>query len=157
MTMKHKTILLVVLFFIVIALIDGLFIIISKNSYPGTVTENPYQKGLNYNNVLNQSALQELSEYHIETKATRLSDNKFKYIVVIRKSGSYVPDAEVMLNVVRPLGEYNDFQVTLNNNGNGLYHSELSFPKKGQWEIRASIIHNGNSLYHKERINVDPM
>jgi nitrogen fixation protein FixH len=145
----------IILFFVIIGLIDILFIIISKNSYPGTVTDNPYQKGLNYNQVLNKSALQELNEYKIETESSKLSDNKFKYIIVLRKSGLYVSDAEVMVNIVRPLGEYQNFQVMLNNSGNGLYSSEISFPKEGQWEFRVSIIHNSNSIYHKERIIVE--
>ena len=128
--MKRNIIVFIILFFVIIGLIDILFIIISKNSYPGTVTDNPYQKGLNYNQVLNKSALQELNEYKIETESSKLSDNKFKYIIVLRKSGLYVSDAEVMVNIVRPLGEYQNFQVMLNNSGNGLYSSEISFPKK---------------------------
>lgn len=153
--MKRKVIVFVLLFFIVIGLIDTLFIMISKKSYPGTVTDNPYQKGLNYNDVLNKAALQELNKYRIETDSSKLPDSKLKYIITLRKSGKYVSDAEVMLNIVRPLGEYKDFQIMLNNSGNGLYSSEISFPKEGQWEIRVSIVHNGNSIYHKERVNIE--
>lgn len=153
--MKRKVIVFVILFFIVIGLIDAFFILISKDSYPGTVTDNPYQKGLAYNDVLNKAALQELNKYRIETGSSRLAESKLKYIITLRKSGTYISDAEVMLNIVRPLGEYKDFQIMLNNSGNGLYSSEISFPKEGQWEIRVSIVHNGNSIYHKERVNVE--
>lgn len=153
--MKRKVLVFVLVFFIVIGLIDAFFIIISRNSYPGTVTDNPYQKGLAYNDVLNKSALQELNKYRIETGSTRLPDGKLKYLITLRKAGAYVSDAEVMLNIVRPLGEYKDFQIMLNNSGNGLYSSEISFPKEGQWEIRVSILHNGNSIYHKERVNIE--
>ena len=149
---KYKVIIFIICFLCVIGIIDAIFIVISNKSYPGTVTENPYQKGLTYNNVLHDSALQQDQNYHIEIESSKVSNKVLKYIVTLSKNGNYISDAQVIVNIIRPLGEYKSFQVEFNNIGNGLYQAEIQFPYDGQWELRYNIIHKEITLYNKDRV-----
>jgi len=49
-----------VAFFVVIAIFDGIFVYLATSTHSGVVTENAYQKGLNYNQYIDAYNQQEI-------------------------------------------------------------------------------------------------
>ena len=48
-----------VAFFVVLAILDGIFVTIAATTHTGVITENAYQKGLDYNEVVAASEEQD--------------------------------------------------------------------------------------------------
>ena len=49
-----------VAFFVFIAIMDGIFVYLATTTHSGVVTENAYQKGLNYNQYITAYDQQEM-------------------------------------------------------------------------------------------------
>jgi len=140
-------------FFVLMTGVDAVFIVLSSSSYPGTVTANPYQKGMGYNKVLQQARQQDDLGWKIHSKVINGAANKISYELTIKdKNNVPINDADITLQVVRPLDEKLDFSVQMQAIKNGLYKAAIVLPKSGQWELRCKISQHGHDLYHRERI-----
>lgn len=157
--MKSRALILMVFaFFLVMGLVDLVFIILSASSYPGTVTSNPYQKGMDYNNVMRRSKQQSNLGWSIKTKLLYpVGKPKFvKYeLLLLDKKRQPINDAKVMLSIVRPLEKDLDCSVAMRHINNGRYQATFTLPKPGQWDLRLYISAKNHELYHHERVVLD--
>lgn len=116
-----------VLFFICIALINAVFIHFALGTHSGVVIDNPYKRGLAYNETLvkakSQPDLQNIVEFEKGVLTWTLID----------QDGVAIKDANVRAKLVRPIKEGDDFEVVLLHAGEGLYKAKISFPRKGLW------------------------
>jgi nitrogen fixation protein FixH len=121
-----------VMFFVVIAILDSIFVTIAIRTHTGTVTEQPYERGLNYNQTLADAKTQDIigwqSEINIkgQTLEVHLKD----------KNGEPLNDANMYARIVRPVQAGYDFEIPLNSRGKGLYSAPVTFPLPGQWHLR---------------------
>lgn len=131
-------------FFGIIFLVNGFFIYTAISTQTGLVTEQAYEKGLDYNEVLDEAKSQPVFQDEISYKSPVLSW-KLK-----DESGQPVLDAKVAGHVIRPVQDGYDFDISLVSKGAGLYESDIKLPLKGQWVVKLEsqwIKNNQNHSY----------
>ncbi len=131
-----------VAFFAVVALVDSVFVYVAVSTHTGVVIEQPYEKGLAYNDVLAkakaQPKLRDRLSYHDGVLRWQLSE----------MSGRPVSGAVVEARVIRPVQGGYDFDVALEHKGHGRYEAKVDLPFKGQWLAKLSGKWN-NKQYQK--------
>ncbi|MBT3456800.1 MAG: FixH family protein [Thiotrichales bacterium] len=140
-----------VAFFVVIAIFDGIFVYLATSTHSGVVTENAYQKGLNYNQYIDAYNLQEIEGWigHIEFTGSSL------IFQLNDKQGKPIETAEVVANISRSTKSGLDFVVLLVHMTNGRYENKaIKFPLKGQWDIRVLAQINQKKYQRSKRIIV---
>ncbi len=120
-----------VLFFVVIAIVNAFFVYIAINTHTGVVTENPYQKGLEYNAVLEKSRAQpdidQFAKY----------ENGILRWTLKNTDGTPIEQAEVTANLVRAIEQGYDTELIFTHKGGGIYEADVgTLPKAGLWIAR---------------------
>ncbi len=123
---------LFVLFFGVIALVDGAFVTIAVRTHTGLVTEQAYEKGLAFNKTLAEAKAQ------AQTDVTQNAyfNNGILSWRLSTKDGRFIDNALVSAKMYRPAHDGADFEIILNHKGRGLYEARPQFPLKGQWTAK---------------------
>ena len=149
---KYREISIIMMFFFFAIIVNAIFIIISSRSHPGIVTNNPYQKGMNYNKVLAEQTIQDNLNYHIETSLDKSTSCLSVYLN--DKETKAIDDAIIHLKMVRPTNDGQDLELQVPHVKGNLYQECIKFPQPGQWHLRLHIAHGNNHLYHQEKISL---
>lgn len=125
---KDKYILFIfIAFFGVIFLINGIFAYVAISTQTGLVTEQYYQKGLDFDKTLeearNQPKLIEQVTYESPILRWKLAD----------KNSAPLLNATVSARLIRPVQDGHDFDISFVHKGNGIYEAPLTLPYKGSW------------------------
>lgn len=121
-------------FFAVVFLANGTFIYLALKSSDGLVEENYYEKGLNYDDLLQR---QKRLGWQIDlTFAGDLKpgDTNDAKVVISDKTGAPIGDAKVRLVLKRPATNRYDRDFELTPSGCA-YHGKLLVPAFGIWDI----------------------
>lgn len=123
-----------VIFFTVIAILDGIFVYVAVTTQTGVVTENAYEKGLAFNKQLEQARAQP------QLQETLSFENGMLRWQAKDESASLLENAAVTAKIIRPVQDGHDFETTLDYKGPGVYEAKLDLPFKGLWkaEINAT-------------------
>lgn len=132
-------------FFVVLFILDGIFVTLALTTHRGVVTESSYDKGLRYNETVQkaeaQQALQWISSVSIEETNLRYtlkgSDNQA------------IKNANVTAHFSRPTQAGDDFSIALDEVEAGTYSKHIDFPAKGQWDV--TLLTEINGLSHQKR------
>lgn len=131
-------------FFATFITVDSVYIYLANKSWTGTLIQNPYQKGLNYNQTIQQSKKQKQLNWQIKTNIESLG-NKTAILTINLSNSSLktIKNAEITAKFKRPTQEGFDFtKKILFNNKN--YSKTIKFPLKGQWKIELTIKKDNN-------------
>ncbi len=126
-----------VLFFGVIVVVNMFFLYMALSTQPGVVTKNAYEKGLDYNELLDKAR----SQPNITQKVSYI-DGVLRW-VLSDEDGKALTNAAVIAKIIRPVQNGYDFDITLEHSGGGIYEVEMPLPLKGKWEARLSSKWNG--------------
>lgn len=122
-------------FFFVMCSANAVFVYFALHTYAGTVTDRPYEKGLEYNKVIEAAQTQK------DTGV--LSDFKFdegEYVITLQTSdGTPIDDASIRTNMVRAIKAGSDFDIDLVHKGNGRYAANIKTPYAGLWIAKTRI------------------
>lgn len=119
-----------VVFFAVIALLDGIFVYMAVSTQTGVVTENAYEKGLNYNEIIKAAKAQPV----LQQKA--VFENGLLRWQLADENGIPITNAFVNAQIIRPVQDGLDFDVRLMHKGEGIYEAPLKLPAPGQWKAQ---------------------
>lgn len=121
-----------VLFFVVIAAVDGIFIYLAVSTQTGVVTDRAYENGLAFNEMLARAAKQD--RLGIQQHAT------FKDGILVwdlnNRDGSPLTGARVTAHLFRPVASGHDFTVDVPALTPGRYQTRLALPMHGEWAVR---------------------
>lgn len=120
-----------VAFFIILAILDGIFVYLALDSHNGVTTKNAYEKGLEYNQSITQAEIAKDIKQELAYKI--ISDNlvKVSYSADIKIN---VP--KITIKLIRPIEQGKDFFSQLHlNESNDKYEAKIKFPLKGNWDI----------------------
>jgi nitrogen fixation protein FixH len=124
-------------FFAVVLAVNIFYIYLSKKTWHGLISENAYQKGLNYNQSLELAKKQKELGWKISINYNPINPNSGVFMVkLFDKNGNPINDANILLNIKRPSQSNLDFSQQLNFS-EGFYQAQVEFPLRGQWEIEA--------------------
>lgn len=123
-----------VAFFVGLAILDGIFVFVATSTHTGVVTENAYQKGLDYNDTIEAARVQEglgwsaSIAYNDGSLSINLNDD----------AGQAIENAAVEAVFFRPTQDGLDFNVRLLPVGSGHYANQVS-AQEGQWDVRVYV------------------
>ena len=135
-----------VAFFVVLAILDGIFVTIAATTHTGVITEQAYQKGLDYNEVVTASEKQAEMGWNGNIN---LYGNTISF--ELKDSGDLnIKDAEAIAYFTRTTQAGYDFSTPLELNAEGIYSKNINFPLKGLWDVRILATWN-QQQYQKSR------
>lgn len=133
-------------FFGVVIAVNIGYIYIAKKTWRGVVTEDSYQKGLNYNDTLKQIEKQKELGWLVEIKPTNIGRNKMEILVKVSGNKSSLgEDTNVMITFTRPTQEGFDFIVS--DTSKYTHRFDVTFPLPGQWDAVIMISQGQDKLY----------
>jgi len=126
-----------VIFFLVVAILDGIFVYTAITTQTGVITDKAYEKGIAYNKILNKAEAQPDIKNHITF------DNG-----ILSWTLDDLESANVEVKFVRPVQDGHDFTATMVYT-NGSYEIKPQFPLKGRWNAQFRATWGDNQSYHK--------
>lgn len=110
---------------------------------PGLVTEDYYEKGIDYEENFNKrtAARNALGwSYRTEFPTSPVMNTEELYrFSIVDKAGRPLSDARVNISLYRPSDVAADFNVAMLEVAPGVYQAKLSYPLKGLWELTVQI------------------
>jgi nitrogen fixation protein FixH len=139
--------------FAVIILVNGIMVYMAVASFTGLKTEDYYQRGLHYNDVLDAQQTQDALGWSVTVDSDQVGSDRIR-ISVKAADGEDRPldGADVKVRLVRPVQAGYDMNVNLTSQGEGLYAADVVLPLRGQWDILAQIQHPSGSYRATKRI-----
>jgi nitrogen fixation protein FixH len=138
-------------FFGVIFLVNIFYIYLANKTWRGIVTEGSYQKGINYNQILELAKIQKTIGWKINLKYTKQSNQSGALTVdIVDKNQTKITDAIVSVTFKRPTQEGFDFAETLKFT-KGTYRGDIKFPLPGQWDVEVSAVRGEESAHEVKR------
>lgn len=136
------------LFFITVGAINACFIYTALRTNTGVITEDAYEKGLSYNEIISSAKTQpELIE------KMEIEDGIFRWNIN-DSHGLPVKNAKAKVIFVRPVKDGNDFEVTLTEMKPGIYEAQPNFLAKGLWTAQLDLIWNNKQYRTAQNIIV---
>ncbi len=134
-------------FFGVIAAVNGVFMYMAINTWPGLTTEDAYKKGLNYNATLADGERQAALGWRSSVDLT--SQGR---VVVLMHGPDGIPVGDLSVNVefARPVGELGTESVSLREEAAGKYVGAFDVTSEGRW--KAEVTANNASGETKYRM-----
>jgi len=128
-------------------------IVVGLKSFDGTVTENPYEKGLLWDDV--QEKMNDLGwSIEIHGKEFTAGDNDV-LISILDKNNLPLALAEVTLRISRPATATFNQYFDIIQVGNGVFSARLNFPLFGYWDIGVHVSSGGDTLYFEKRVFIN--
>ena len=140
--------------FALVILVNGALVYFAMASFTGLQTEGHYQRGLDYNEVLEAGRTQTALGWTVAIDF-RQGEAAGKGRLTVRaadRAGNPLNDAGVTVRLVRPVQAGHDMNMTLAGAGDGLYAADVELPLRGQWDILAQIRHPSGSYSTAKRI-----
>lgn len=138
-------------FFLVVFAVNGIMVYKALSTFGGLDTDDPYRKGLDYNERIAAAAAQnrlgwrDRTDYMPETRRLR--------VTLTDKSGGAVSGLAVTAELERPATSRFDQKLVLTQTGAGIYEADLSGFEPGTWtvDVRARHGENDAALYKARR------
>lgn len=130
-----------VLFFAVITAVLGFFAYLALHTDPGVVTRNAYQKGLDYDRIIEASEAANALPWRAEIVLQRSGAISVLEVTVTDK-GQALNAAAVEAWLVRPAQDGMDRHWTLQPAKDGKYRAEGTLPQ-GAWTVHVTVMMNG--------------
>jgi len=131
-----------VLFFAVIAVVDGGMVYTAITTQTGLVTEQAYEKGLAYDKILDRGAAQAKSGI---TQKAIYENGVLRW--TLHLNGAPLTAAHVTAHIVRPVQDGHDFDLVLKSVGGGVYESKVMPPFRGLWRAGLEAKWNETQTY----------
>jgi nitrogen fixation protein FixH len=132
--LKGRHVLLTLIgFFAVIFAVNGIMVYKAESTFGGLDTDDPYRKGLDYNERIAAAEAQaklgwrDSLSYVPETRRLRVS--------LIDKAGGAISGLEVSAQIQRPATNRFDREIVLEQTGPGIYEAEAAGLGPGGWTV----------------------
>jgi len=129
-------------FFFIVGAVDAFFVYMALDTNTGLVTENPYEKGLAYNKLLDKAK----SQPPVKDEAS-YENGVFQW-KISRGQNDPILHADITIKFIRPVKDGYDFEIKLQEKNNGTYEEKVDFPLPGLWTAKMSATWN-NQTYQK--------
>ncbi|MDJ0686585.1 MAG: FixH family protein [Alphaproteobacteria bacterium] len=143
-------------FFAVIFAVNGYLVYLATTSWVGLVTENPYDRGLNYNQVLEAQRSQEALGF---THTAALNDIRFEdgawtgvLSVSIQDADGQPLSGVAVVGVLERVGRFSQvFEIQFAPAGMDRFEAPVHGPLGGRWSFRGAVTaeHNGAAVDYR--------
>jgi len=144
---------LIVAFFAVVAILDGIFVYIANSTFTGVVTKEAYNEGLAYNETVAAADRRDALGW---SGSVSLADNAELSFELKDADDNAIAGAQVRAEITRPTNDGLDFGLTLVESTPGRYSAPARFPRSGQWDVRLFVEWDHKRYQQRERLMVKP-
>ncbi len=139
------------IFFAIIFAVDATYIYIANKTWRGVVTQDGYQKGLNYNSTIDAMKKQQQLGWKMNVTYKNLG-NKVGQLVIDLKDAqnSKIKNAVVVVKFKRPTQEGQDFLQSLSYQ-NSQYQAKINFPLIGLWDFEVQATSAAGTMQEVKR------
>jgi nitrogen fixation protein FixH len=142
-----------VAFFGIVAAVNGVMIWLAAQSYPGLVTERPYDHGIAYNRNLEAAAAQELLGWRTTLEARIVGGFEAELdVALVDRDGLPLDGAVVVARLGRPAEASRDFDLELASAGPGRYGATFRLPVIGAWDVHLVVTRGADRLVVDRRV-----
>ncbi len=128
-----------VLFFAFLTVVFGGFAYIAHTTHPGVVTEQAYEKGLQYNALITRADAQARLGWSSAIDVARAAAGGTRLSFTLRDAqGRPVTGMTVAAVVCRPSRQAMDFRTSLAEQSPGVYAAVIHPPAPGLWEMQVA-------------------
>ncbi|MDO8282104.1 MAG: FixH family protein [Thermodesulfovibrionia bacterium] len=146
-----KTIIIVSAIFAMLAVAGAIFVGIE--SFDGTVTSNPYEEGLRWDEV--RKIKSELGwGFDMHGDKLTAGENNIT-ITLVEKDGSPLDASSVSVMLSRPSTSSYDSRYELVKVKEGTFRLDIEFPLYGYWDIKADVIKSTDKVIFEKRVFVE--
>jgi nitrogen fixation protein FixH len=132
----RKMLIIMICFFAVIFTMNGILAWLAFDSWSGLVVDKPYERGINYNDVLNAAKTQRALGWNVNVAVDAQGDGKGRLtITAADKNGQRLDGLNWTGVLKRPTYEGQDVIVTVKTVPGGPYQAQVSVPRSGQWDL----------------------
>lgn len=129
--------------FLIVIMVNVIFISIAFITAPGLVTEDYYERGRDHEANVQQridarNRLGWAMNLNLPEKIVVGTYQNYLFNVV-DKYGVPISGAEVKLHAYRPSDAEADFSVAMEDMGGGMYKTRAGFPLKGIWDLTVQV------------------
>ncbi|MFT5538845.1 MAG: nitrogen fixation protein FixH [Alphaproteobacteria bacterium] len=145
-----------VAFFVVIAVVNGIFVYLSLSTFPGVETEGAYRKGLTYNQTLSEAEVLRALGWraNLTWQAQDPGDGRFT-LRLTGMNGARLTGKAVILTLRRSVHAGADRDLPMGEDGPGVYGTKTLSIGPGNWDVIARVIRPGKvDFIHRHRIIV---
>ncbi len=141
--------------FLVVVGVNATLIFFAQDTFSGLDTQNPYERGLDYNKTLAAEAAVERLGWQSKTEIVGASDGTRSLEVRITdRDGRPLDGLKMMAYLVRPSNQGLDVTVEPRALGDGRYGTSFVLPAPGQWDVRVVARYDDVAWQHSERLFV---
>lgn len=143
-------------FFSIILIANIYLVYAAAKSYDGLVSANYYERGLKYNDVIQQEKRQRELGWNLDLSVAHLEKNKvLARIFLADKNKLPIDTATAKLEFIRPTSAGRDMAVELDNAGKGVYTGEVILPFSGNWDVKVIAAKDNDRFEETKRIRID--
>ncbi|MDD3019389.1 MAG: FixH family protein [Alphaproteobacteria bacterium] len=118
-----------------VVVVNIVFITLALKSNSGVVAQDYYQRGINYNQTLDQAEYQKKLGW---TSQVDVNGDMMVYTVLDQQSQP-VRGRKVAVKMARPVMDGHDFSILLAEQPDGTYQGKFQAPLKGAWDAHISV------------------
>ena len=142
----------IVSFFVVVAILDGIFVYIATSTHTGVVTEHAYDKGLAYNETVAAAEAQKQLGWQGDIA---LAGDRMLEFSLRDADGRALTGALAKVEFMRPTQDGMDFALDLAESTDGVYTASVDFPAEGLWDVRVFATRGGEEFQSHRRVVVN--
>lgn len=141
-------------FFGVMMVANIIFLFQALNSWPGVETSAAYDKGLDYNSLIEKGAAAEALQWDMASNIYDLPDNTGTAIefVVADAKGAAVEGLTVVGKLERPASRNFDKAMTFKESRPGFYYAQINSLDEGVWDLRILMVKQDIENRYSERL-----
>ena len=141
----------------VIITVNGALVYWALASWPGLSSDNHYERGLQYNEVLEAQRQQAALGWRIQADISEPLDGRAQLTVALTdKEGAALLAENVTAELRRPTVEGMDSRMQLSPLGGGRYRAEAAVPLPGVWDLVLLVERGPDRHVSKQRLYVKP-
>jgi len=144
----------IIAFFVGLAILMADLVTVARHSYPGEITKDAYKKGLQYNQAIDRTQLQENLGWNGEAKVSWQDLDVNVNFTLKDKNGEKIKDAQVDAWFIRPVQAGKDVKIALVADGQGGYSGKTALAWHGEWKLHISALYNGNNYQQVKNLNI---
>ena len=138
--------------FVVVCAVNGVMIWAALSTWTGLAANQPYDRGLAYNQNLAAAARQAKLGWR-PVADVRIGQEGGEIDLVLMDAGDQpVTDAQVVVEFERPTFAGSDFAVDLSATAPGHYRARFDRPLPGVWDLHATIRRGTDLFVHEQRV-----
>lgn len=146
-------------FFAVIFAANGLMVWLALATFTGVETENAYQKGRNFNQVLEAARRQQALGWQVAIERQPLMTGRGQQVTARYRDADGRPlnGLDIVGTFRSPVQADADRTAAFTSVGTGIYRGQFELPRPGRWELRLRARdEQGRTVTTRQRIYIAP-